>query len=98
MATAAHSPTPWTKSNRDKFINDATGRRVCIVYLQGKNAEQLEADRSLIAAAPEIKTQRDALLAACNLVSKAHGHTEPGSCGETLWLQRIRSAITEATS
>jgi hypothetical protein len=60
-----HTPGPWSFGYGDHIcIEDKDERIIAFCNLQNENGDEDEANAKLIAAAPETKRQRDALLEA----------------------------------
>jgi len=100
MSTAQHTPGPWTTDEADHDaphqeikIKAGKNRTICTVWIDDApvrdfNAEQ-EANARLIAAAPQLRAQRDALLALLLELVDIEG-PQPGT---SEWGDKVLAAI-----
>jgi len=105
-----HTPGPWVIKQTELGIDRgivAAGGLIAEVFLHGGRTydvhSPVEANAKLIAAAPETKRQRDALLEAAqsvhtwSLAVEAHGQTDP-TMYEFVRLARAAIALTQEES
>ena len=75
----SHTPGPWQAGGRyegGRVIADDTGRSVADAWQLDRPIDELKANAALIASAPDLKEQRDELLAALEAV--VYAEDNPG--------------------